>query len=423
MVRTRNQQPNPALPRFEAVAQRTPAAVPATRKLPVAPPVYRPQPVPKVLQTKKAVAPPLSGVQIGGAKRPAAPSTNKVLMPAQRPQVAAKLLQPKKHPNVNLKPGRLEAHLDKLQPNQTTIQAAASHPRPIAPPRMPRHIRPVIQAKGNLKVIKTADIPKSSEVRRELHRDYIDSRYVDMYWRGVTEGQPLYSDSFGNCLAVIIHNQNRDYGALMHISPAAIGATDTDTVIYAVNQELKKIVSWNSYAEGMLELFLWKGITLTPIGNNKLAKNFSYSEYLAKKHKGRFTKIIDMLDKEGFTPEFAVLYVPKKGVIYLIDQATEEELNKLKRDTQSQADADFAEIEVRKPGYYQQRQEAKQVKRERIEKFIIELGHLDVNELNRLLKKNVGPQASEELEKAAIYLLQKKQNPQHEPPFPKIYVY
>src|ERR1043166_8667135 len=119
-----------------------------------------------------------------------------------------------------------------------------------------------------------------------------------MNWRGVSNGQPLYSDCYANCMAVVVHNQERDYGALMHVNPLRIGAFDTDTVMYAVDKELKKIVSWNSYTGGSLELFLGKGISWTPIGNNKLPEKFSYSEHVARKHKGRFTNIIDMLDSK-----------------------------------------------------------------------------------------------------------------------------
>jgi hypothetical protein len=390
--------------------------------MPVAPPVYRPQPVPKVLQTKKPVVPQSSAAQIGGTKKPAAPP------PRQGTIVGATL---RGRPSVkSYDQGIMQGRPQRAAPTTTVmfqnrpsanLKPLQSHQ--IARPPAPAHTRPVIQPKGKLKVIKTADIPKTSEVRAELLQDYRHSRYVDMYWRGVSDGQPLYSDSFGNCMAVVIHNQDRDYGAMMHINPAAIGATDTDTVIYAVNKELRKIASWNSYTGGKLELFLGKGISWTPIGNNQLAPNFSYSEYLAEKHKGRFTNIIDMLDSKGFSLEFAMLYVPKKGVIYLLDQETELELNRVKKDDHSIADSRFAKIEERRPGYYQKLQEAKKAKRERIEKFISELGHLNEKQLSRLLEQNRGPKASEELEKAAIYLLQKKQNPTREPLFPKIRIY
>lgn len=76
----------PARPHERGVSQAR-AAAPHLKGPPAAPPVYRPQPVPKVLQTKKAAAaPPPPATHARPA--PAAP-------PAYRPQPPARVLQPK----------------------------------------------------------------------------------------------------------------------------------------------------------------------------------------------------------------------------------------------------------------------------------------------------------------------------------------
>lgn len=65
-------------------------AAPQLKKLPVAPPVYRPQPVPKVLQRKVAGPQP--------SARPAQPKRPPVAPPVYRPQPVPKVLQPKAAP-------------------------------------------------------------------------------------------------------------------------------------------------------------------------------------------------------------------------------------------------------------------------------------------------------------------------------------
>jgi hypothetical protein len=284
-------------------------------------------------------------------------------------------------------------------------------------------VRGVIQAKGKLKVIKTADIKEESEIR-DLVKNYRQSRYVNMEWRGVTNGRPLYSDCFANCLAVIIHNQERDYGALMHLFPAVIGGTDTDTLFSVVNKELKKIASWNAYRGGKLELMLWKGLSWAPVTNKKLEKTGrSYAEYLGQKHQEKFVNIIDLMDTEQVTVQsMAMLYVPQSGTVYLVDRDTEASLNRFKRDTESTADANFAKIEHKMPGYYGKKQRLKAVKRQKIEMYISELATKSKEELQKILRENIGPEASEERERAAIYLLEKIQHPSFEPRPPTVRV-
>ncbi len=105
-----------------------PGQPPLSNKLnptPAAPPAYRPQPVPKVLQTKKPVAP-VSGSQ--SHRAPAAP-------PVYRPQPVPKVLQRQATP-----PQREAAP----QANKQTFAPAVSKPQPVSK---------VLQAKASYKPV------------------------------------------------------------------------------------------------------------------------------------------------------------------------------------------------------------------------------------------------------------------------------
>jgi hypothetical protein len=78
-----------AQPPKAGVMQPKMATAAQMRKPPVAPPVYRPQPVPKVMQMKTAIAPPLSAQ----SRRPVAP-------PVYRPQMPSKAVQAKGGPRM-----------------------------------------------------------------------------------------------------------------------------------------------------------------------------------------------------------------------------------------------------------------------------------------------------------------------------------
>lgn len=110
----------------------------AAKRLPVAPPVYRPQPVPKVLQRKVATAPPSNASVLPQRKPPVAP-------PVYRPQSPPKVLQakgklPQLKPPVNPPVYQPPKAAKVLQPKpvgppvRTTAQLKAS-PTPVKPPR------------------------------------------------------------------------------------------------------------------------------------------------------------------------------------------------------------------------------------------------------------------------------------------------
>lgn len=454
-------------PQHRAAATAAGASWPP-RKSVAPPPVYRPQPLPRVLQTKSHVAP--ANAAATRQRRTMAPAAREVMLktvsPNQPPRgniinplVAARHLPagtrsflPGRPPASGMmQSGTAIRHpvmpaVYRPQPVPRVLQAKTHNPFParrlevrkpvvartaVQPSIRPRRPAPptgfggrgVIQAKGPLKVIKTGEITEESQFQ-DLVRNYGESRYVDMEWRGVTNGMPLYSDSFANCLAVVIHNQERDYGALMHLFPAVMGGTDTLTLFSAVNKELKKIVSWNSHSGGKLELLLWKGISWAPAQNKKLEETgLSYAEYLERKHQKKFVNVIDLMDTEHITANAtAMLYVPKSGTIYLVDRDTETALHQIKRDTRSEEDADFAKIEHKMPGYYGEKQRLKKLKREKIEMYITQMESLTIEELQKILKQNYGPEQSEERERAAIYLLEKKQHPGRDPRPPRIKV-
>ena len=386
-------------------------------KLPVAPPVYRPQSPPKVLQTKTVnVGKQLTSQTI----QPKAPA---VYRPQPTPHVLqAKTVHAKKMVH---SPKALQV----LQKKVATIQRGG------VPPVTQKRTMPsrtgviqraglvapgrgqVIQAKGKLRVVNVSTRDPDPEVVEA----YRNSRYVDMKWRGVTNGTPLYSDSFANCLAIVVHNQQSDFGAMMHIFPGVVGNTAAETMLYAVDQELKKVGSLNS-SGGNLELLLWKGISWTG-GNHPNIRDTgaSYSDYLASKHQHRFANIIDMMEKNAILPASAMLYVPKTGTVYIIHPETEGALHRYKRDTRSIADDDFVEIESKEPGYYRMRQRVKITKPEKIKDLIDQLSTAEEVELQAILRNNVGPYATEELERAAIYMLMKKRG--GTPDFPTVHVY
>lgn len=113
-----------------AVAPQRPSAAQARRSTPAAPPAYRPQPTPKVLQTKKAVATPAPAPQTPTASRPSAP-------PAYRPQPVPKVLQKKEAvvaPKAVATPPRV-------------VNAPAAHGNAARPPVVQRRVPGVIQAK------------------------------------------------------------------------------------------------------------------------------------------------------------------------------------------------------------------------------------------------------------------------------------
>lgn len=98
---------------------------PQPRPTPVAPPVYRPQTVPKVLQRKMATTQPAPGAQT--ARKPIPP-------PAYRPQTARVIDRPKI-----------------ANPGPTIAQTKTLSPRPIAPPvyrpeRKPKALQPKVAA-------------------------------------------------------------------------------------------------------------------------------------------------------------------------------------------------------------------------------------------------------------------------------------
>src|SRR5688500_5350248 len=107
MSKSRRPQSPPASTRKAVV----PPPVQQKRAAPVAPPVYRPQPTPKVLQRKAAVA--------GGAEgqAPVAP-------PVYRPQPAPKVLQPKPAEGQRPLPSRPAPH----PATHNILQAKASAP-------------------------------------------------------------------------------------------------------------------------------------------------------------------------------------------------------------------------------------------------------------------------------------------------------
>ncbi len=108
------------------------------KRLPVAPPVYRPQPVPKVLQRKIATAPPSNASVLPQRKPPVAP-------PVYRPQAPPKVLQAKSNlpqrkqpvaPPVYRPPQRPKVLQPKSggPPARATAQPKAT-PAPLKPPR------------------------------------------------------------------------------------------------------------------------------------------------------------------------------------------------------------------------------------------------------------------------------------------------
>jgi hypothetical protein len=101
-------------------------------KTPAAPPVYRPQPVPKVLQRKEATV--QSPPAVGPKHTPAAP-------PVYRPQPAPKVLQ--------AKPAQIKAVAVSAQPNrlpQAGPNAATNHSA--IQPKMQAPSSNVVQLKG-----------------------------------------------------------------------------------------------------------------------------------------------------------------------------------------------------------------------------------------------------------------------------------
>ena len=110
----------------------------AAKRLPVAPPVYRPQPMPKVLQRKIATAPQSNASVFPQRKPPVAP-------PVYRPQAPPKVLQAKSNlpqrkqpvaPPVYRQPqaAKLLQPKSVSPPVRTTAQLKAS-PAPVKPPR------------------------------------------------------------------------------------------------------------------------------------------------------------------------------------------------------------------------------------------------------------------------------------------------
>lgn len=101
----------------------------AVRQPPVAPPVYRPQPVPRVLQTKKAIPEPARSGAQAEVRRPVAP-------PAYRPLAVPKVLQAKtdhRAGSMHVKP-----EFKPLLPGRAgVVQRAAARPKRAAAKRKP----------------------------------------------------------------------------------------------------------------------------------------------------------------------------------------------------------------------------------------------------------------------------------------------
>lgn len=141
-------RPSGHLPKSWVLQAKTDAA-PRSRQLPAPPPVYRPQPVPRILQTKMAASPqPVHQT----TRAPAAPT-------AYRPQPVPRVLQLKKA-------GGLQPHTGK--PSVRPVAPPVFRPQPKPAPHAPA----AVQMKPNaFSVIQLAEISeKERRKRREQSR-------------------------------------------------------------------------------------------------------------------------------------------------------------------------------------------------------------------------------------------------------------
>ena len=168
-------------PPVAGVVQRAAPQVVIQKKTPVAPPVYRPQPVPKVLQTKKANGPQPNSPSVGrlnGVQQQSAAQTIRkpISVPVYRPQPVPKVLQTKKsnsvHPHLTphapVVGKRVIAGANAIQRSTSPHQSLV---RPVAP-----GFPSVIQKKGPLKIVNTKELEPNSKARTELLEDYLQSR-------------------------------------------------------------------------------------------------------------------------------------------------------------------------------------------------------------------------------------------------------
>jgi hypothetical protein len=161
-------QPTPRVLQTKAARTDRPQTA-QPKHTPIAPPVYRPQPVPKVLQAKQAVAQPSTRGQ--STARPVAP-------PAYRPQPLPSCLQTKtarsnQPPNARLKPKPIAASGDRRQraplvqaPSQIMQLKAAPSPLRARPPV-------VVQKTGQRQVQVSPPVARSTTqvIQRDVAKD------------------------------------------------------------------------------------------------------------------------------------------------------------------------------------------------------------------------------------------------------------
>lgn len=230
---------------------------------------------------------------------------------------------------------------------------------------------------------------------RMLADAYRARRYVDMTRVGFSTGSPLYTDSVANCLVAIVHNRDHDAGAMMHMFPALVGATDYRTLLASVDEELERMLAQVN-GGGRLELLLWKGISFVPIGHEGLKKaHASLNKHVEQRYGHRFDRIIDLLDHEGISTESAMLYLPTSGQVFIVDTTTEGALNKIEKADPGESVPGVYSIPNREPGSWGKR----------IQDLIQSLGAKTDDELLRIFDRNRGFLYSEDLDLAVKHEL------------------
>lgn len=137
----------PGQPTMRGTLQPKAVAMPQAKRLPAAPPVYRPQPTPKVLQSKAAQSqPPASNSKIK-PKLPIAP-------PVYRPQPTPKVLQSKMPGARQLRTGH-SPNQPVNTPGQQNEQRAVVQRKVVLPSRKP-HAIPAVERQEPKKIVRAA---------------------------------------------------------------------------------------------------------------------------------------------------------------------------------------------------------------------------------------------------------------------------